>query len=100
MTKKEQPKNEKSINQLEARVIDKITTLIMSGLGFVTALAWNDAIQTIFREIFGQQEEIWAKFIYATFLTVIVVIVGVQLDKVLKKIKKNREKDSEEKKKE
>lgn len=79
-------KKGKSLTKIEKEILGKVSTLIMSGLGFVTALAWNDAIQNLFREIFGQQKEIWAKFIYAVFLTFIVVIIGIQIDRILKKI--------------
>ncbi len=77
------------LSSIEKNVLGKVSTLFMSGLGFVTALAWNDAIQTTFRMIFGDQSEIWAKFIYAVFLTVVVVVIGFQIDSILKQIKKN-----------
>jgi low temperature requirement protein LtrA len=82
------PKTKKEISEIEAKVVDKILTLVMSALGFVAALAWNDAIQTTFNNFFGKQSELWAKYIYAVVLTTIIVIVSIQLDKALKKIKK------------
>jgi len=78
--------DKKRLTLIEKKILSKISALLMSGLGFVTALAWNDAIQTFFREIFGQQKEIWAKFIYAIFLTAIVVIAGIQIDQMSKRI--------------
>jgi hypothetical protein len=75
---------------LEQKVIDKILTLVMSALGFVAALAWNDAIQTTFQVIFGEQNKIWAKFIYAIILTTIVVLVSIQLERTLKRIKNGK----------
>lgn len=86
-------KCKKEISELEEKVVDKILTLVMSALGFVAALAWNDAIQTSFKLIFGQRKEIWAKYIYAIILTTIVVIVSIQLDRVLKKIKDEEKND-------
>ncbi len=84
------PKTKEEISEIEAKVVDKILTLIMSALGFVAALAWNDAIQTTFNNFFGKQSELWAKYIYAAVLTTIIVIVSIQLDKALKKIKKKK----------
>jgi Mn2+/Fe2+ NRAMP family transporter len=84
-------KTKKEISAIEGQVIDKVLTLVMSALGFVAALAWNDAIQTTFKTFFGEQSELWAKYIYAVILTTIVVIISIQLDKALKKIKKEKE---------
>jgi len=88
MAKKSKIKSKKKIDSLENRVIDKVLTLVMSALGFVAALAWNDAIQTTFNKFFGEQSELWAKYIYAVILTTIVVIISIQLDRALKQIRK------------
>ncbi|HJK65977.1 MAG TPA: DUF5654 family protein, partial [Methanocorpusculum sp.] len=34
-------------------VIDKLSALITAAFGLVAALAWNSAIQEIFKEVFG-----------------------------------------------
>ncbi len=39
-------------------VIDKMAALITAAFGLVAALAWNCAIQALFREYFGTQETI------------------------------------------
>ncbi len=91
MPKKSKAKSEEEIKSLEGKVIDKILTLVMSALGFVAALAWNDAIQTTFNTFFGKQSELWAKYIYAAVLTTIVVIVSIQLDRAMKKIRRENE---------
>lgn len=50
---------------------------IMAGLGLVAGLAWNDAIQTLFKIVFpSEQNSLAAKFIYAIVVTVVIVIVG------------------------
>jgi uncharacterized BrkB/YihY/UPF0761 family membrane protein len=65
---------------------EKMITLILAGFGLVAALAWNDAIQTLFKAIFPQNQEIIGKFVYAIIVTFIVVIISLQLQKVSKKV--------------
>lgn len=88
---------EKNTTQrLEKRIISKTSTLIMSAFGFVTALAWNDAVQTTLDRIFGKQTELWAKYIYASFLTAMVVLIAVWLDRVAKNLTKEEKKTKED----
>jgi len=91
--KKNQEKNTDSeSNQTEkpvhAAVVDKITQSVVTGLGLVTALAWNEAIQAVFNRFSSKPAGIAAKFIYAVVLTVIIVIITLQLTRIAKKIKK------------
>ena len=44
------------------------------GFGLVAALAWNDAIQALFKLIPIEGTEVGAKFLYAIIVTVIIVI--------------------------
>ena len=44
--------------KLRSEIIDKFSTLIASAFGFVAALAWNGAIQAIFKQIFGTPDAI------------------------------------------
>ncbi len=38
---------------LKEEVLDKIAALVTAAFGLVAALAWNDAIKTILKEVFG-----------------------------------------------
>lgn len=58
-------------------VIDKLATLITAAFGLVAALAWNTAIQEVFKYIFGEQSSIPAMLGYAVFVTVIAVFFTV-----------------------
>ena len=49
----------------QKEVIEKIPALITAAFGLVAALAWNTAIQEIFRIIFGDQSGVWAMIFYA-----------------------------------
>lgn len=67
-------------SRLPRAVFDKAVTFMLAGFGFVAALAWNDAIQALFSEIFGAARGgIIAKFGYAVLVTVIITIVSIRL---------------------
>ena len=54
----------------QKEVIEKISALITAAFGLVAALAWNTAIQEIFRIIFGDQSVVWAMIFYAVVVTI------------------------------
>jgi len=70
-------------------VIEKLATLITAAFGFVAALAWNDAIKSLFIEggplYFLAAYSIW---IYAFGVTILAVIITVWISKISEKIKK------------
>lgn len=61
--------------------------MAMAGFGFVAALAWNDAIQSLVIQIFGEQSRLAAKFAYAFVLTIAVVLITTQLGRLADKFK-------------
>lgn len=73
---------------LKLELFGKMSELATAGFGLVAALAWNDAIQSLFKEIFGSQSAVWAKFAYAVLITGIVVIVTLKIGDVINKLKK------------
>ena len=60
-------------------VIDQTLTLLLGGLSLVAALAWNEAILSLFKQIFPQGGGLFYKFLYAVIVTVIVVIISMRL---------------------
>ena len=66
-----------------------IITLILSGFSLVAALAWNDAIQGFFNEIFPKEgiSGLIGKFIYAVIVTLIIVVASLQLKKIIEEPK-------------
>ena len=56
-----------------------MVTLLLAGLGFVAALAWNEAVQAVFQEIFPERGSILAKFIYAIFITLVITVVSLKV---------------------
>ncbi|MDH5658436.1 MAG: DUF5654 family protein [Nitrosopumilus sp.] len=45
-------------NSIKQEILDKIAALIAAAFGLVAALAWNDAIKLLFKELFGTQEQV------------------------------------------
>lgn len=76
----------KKVSEFNKEIKDKFSTLIVAAFGFVAALAWNEAILSVFRQYFGELVSIIAKFIYAIFVTVIAVIFTYSINKTLKKV--------------
>jgi uncharacterized membrane protein YidH (DUF202 family) len=75
---------EREKSEVIPRLRERILTLFSGALGLVAALAWNDAVQALFRELFPvQAHSIIAKFIYAIFLTVVVVYLLIKVEKLL-----------------
>lgn len=67
--------------RLPQAVLDKALTLMLAGFGFVAALAWNDAIQSLFAEIFGDQGTLIAKFGYAIAVTALITFLSMRLSR-------------------
>ena len=84
-----------SQQSLRREIVQKMSELATAGFGLVAALAWNDAIQSLFREIFGTQSAIWAKFAYAVLISVLVVLVTFKLGNVLNKLKENESREAQ-----
>lgn len=73
---------------VKAEVIEKIAALLTAAFGLVAALAWNGAIQAIFKEIFGEAANIPAMLSYAVIVTIIAVVVTIWIGQVAERAKK------------
>jgi len=76
---------------MKGELIDKLAALITAAFGLVAALAWNETIKAIFRNIFGTQETIWSWVVYAAIVTVIAVFVTLRIAKMAAKAKNQKE---------
>jgi hypothetical protein len=74
-------------SKMKSQVYEKLATLITAAFGLVAALAWNGAIQTIFKQIFGDSSTIAAMLIYAIVVTIIAVLATIWIAKVAEKHK-------------
>lgn len=73
---------------MKGEVIEKIAALMTAAFGLIAALAWNDAIKSLFAE--GGPLFVLAKYgvwVYAIMVTVIAVIMTVYIGKLAAKIK-------------
>ena len=71
---------------IKTEVREKTVGYILSALGLVAGLAWNEAIKEIINQLLPiSQDAIWAKLIYALLVTVFVVILSVYLLRLSKK---------------
>ncbi len=77
---------------LKDEVLTQIAALLTAAFGLVAALAWNGAIQAIFKEVFGTTESIPAQLSYAIIVTIIAVIVTIWIARSLVHAKKEEKK--------
>jgi hypothetical protein len=70
---------------LREDVIKALAALITAAFGLVAALAWNTAIQEIFRTVFGDQSGVVPMLIYAGVVTVIAVIATLAIGRAAAK---------------
>ncbi|MBU3901662.1 hypothetical protein KJ590_03270 [Patescibacteria group bacterium] len=73
------------IKETKKEVKEKMLTLVLAGFGLVAALAWNDAIQTLFKILFPKSEGVIGKFIYAAIVTILIVFISSHLRKISEK---------------
>jgi len=75
--------------ELREEARKRTATYILGGFGLVAGLAWNEAIRSLIDYFFpGDSNSIIAKFIYAMGTTLIVVVVGLYVTRILDKNKR------------
>lgn len=72
---------------MKKEVIEKMAALITAAFGLVAALAWNDAIKAIFKQVFGTSEGVLPMLTYAVVVTVIAIIATIWIGKAADKAK-------------
>jgi TRAP-type C4-dicarboxylate transport system permease small subunit len=77
---------------LKEEVYVQIAALLTAAFGLVAALAWNGAIQAIFKQVFGTVDSIPAQLSYAIIVTVIAVIAIIWIARVVAHAKKEEKK--------
>jgi len=68
-------------------IVDKMSALITVAFGLIAALAWNEAIKAIFKEIFGSADSIAPLLAYAITVTIVAVILTILVARSLSKMK-------------
>lgn len=72
---------------IKVEILDKIAALIAAAFGLVAALAWNEAIKAIFKEVFGTADAVGPMLIYAIVVTIIAVILTIIVARAVSKAK-------------
>ena len=72
---------------LKQEILDKIAALITAAFGLVAALAWNDAIKAVFKEIYGTSDAIGPMLAYAVIITIIAVILTLTVARAASRAK-------------
>lgn len=80
---------------LRQDVIKTLAALVTAAFGLVAALAWNSAIQEIFKVFFGDQSGLMPMLIYAVVVTVIAVIATLAIGRAASKAGVKEEKSPE-----
>ncbi len=79
--------SEDTKSPLHREILDKMAALITAAFGLVAALAWNDAIKAVFKEIFGSSDAIGPMLAYAISITIIAVILTIIVARAAAKAK-------------
>jgi hypothetical protein len=72
---------------IHKEILDKIAALVTAAFGLVAALAWNDAIKAVFKEIFGTADAIGPMLAYAIIITIIAVILTLTVARAASRAK-------------
>ncbi len=77
-------------------IIEKLAALIIASFGLVAALAWNSAIQAIFKQVYGATEGIIPMLIYAVVVTIVAVVAAIWIGSLENRVKKEKSKKRKE----
>ena len=76
-----------SKSPIHREILDKMAALVTAAFGLVAALAWNDAIKAVFKEIFGTADAIGPMLAYAVIITIIAVILTLTVARAASRAK-------------
>ncbi len=69
---------------MKNKILSQMLTMLTASIAFVSALAWNEAVLSVFNKFYYFKENgILARFIYAIVITTIAVIMSSFLFKLL-----------------
>jgi len=71
---------------VKTELIERIAALLTAAFGLVAALAWNGAIQAVFKQLFGDASSMLAMLIYAVAVTIIAVLVTIWISAIANRL--------------
>jgi hypothetical protein len=75
---------------VKTELIERIAALLTAAFGLVAALAWNGAIQAVFKQLFGDASSMLAMLIYAVVVTIVAVIATIWIGSIAAKASKKK----------
>lgn len=84
--------------EFQVQLLETFSALITAAFGLVAALAWNDTIKAVIKELCGSADDLMGMFIYAIFVTILAVIMTLLIGRALNKAKRALHCEEEEKK--
>ena len=71
---------------LEKEIRTQVVGYIVTALGLVAGLDWNEAIKSVIDTFFPRENAtVIVKFGYAVAITIVVIILGIYLTRLIKK---------------
>src|SRR3989344_2047122 len=75
----------RELSKLRIAFVKKMAILVISAFGLVAALAWDEALKSIFRYFIKNLTELQEKILYAAIVTILAVIASIVLSKLFLK---------------
>jgi hypothetical protein len=72
---------------LQIQILEKMSQLMTAAFGLVAALAWNEAMKLLLKQIFGDNEQLRVLFGYAFVITIVAVLASLWVANVTHKVK-------------
>lgn len=76
-------------SKIRKEVRERTFTYLVAAFSLVASLAWNEAVKSLIDYFLpAGTNTLMAKFVYAVFITVLVVVLTIYLEKILKREEK------------
>lgn len=72
-------KAKSELKQTKHATVSQMITLVNGAFALIAALAWNEAVKAFIDHFFPTGSGVYSKFLYAIFITVLVVFVTRRL---------------------
>ena len=77
-----------SKGEFQVQLLETFSALITAAFGLVAALAWNDTIKAVVKEVFGSSDDLVGMAVYAIIVTILAVVMTILIGRSLAKAKK------------
>ena len=72
---------ESQVKRVKERFWEKLTASILTAFGVIVAIAWADAMKSLFEHYFSPENTVPAKCAYAFFVTILLVLFSLRFAK-------------------